>query len=216
MVCDAPRLRPGSFTNRRRRVESTSAVTSDGDSWPPSGRSRRRNCTGIWKSSRSGRATTSGTAQGRREPRELWGQLLHAVALPAENAGDVLKAWDRVDGHAGRRFSVLVDAAPEAGATESAIEEAPRPPRSCSAYHGSCSTTGTVTSFKAPNPPASPAALPNTRPELEVPVVATPIRILLVTARPEDEACGYIDHRAMRCHWSKRWKRSAASSSSMC
>lgn len=28
-----------------------------------------------------------------------------------------------------------------------------------------------------------------------VPVVATPIRILLVTARPEDEACGYIDHR---------------------
>jgi hypothetical protein len=29
-----------------------------------------------------------------------------------------------------------------------------------------------------------------------VPVVATPIRILLVTARPEDNACGYIDHRA--------------------
>src|ERR1019366_5737579 len=31
---------------------------------------------------------------------------------------------------------------------------------------------------------------------LDVPVVATPIRILLVTARPEDESCGYIDHRA--------------------
>ena len=29
-----------------------------------------------------------------------------------------------------------------------------------------------------------------------MPVVATPIRILLVTARPEDDACGYIDHRA--------------------
>ena len=28
-----------------------------------------------------------------------------------------------------------------------------------------------------------------------MPVVATPIRILLVTARPEDDACGYIDHR---------------------
>src|SRR5207237_386371 len=26
--------------------------------------------------------------------------------------------------------------------------------------------------------------------------VATPIRILLVTARPEDDSCGYIDHRA--------------------
>jgi hypothetical protein len=31
---------------------------------------------------------------------------------------------------------------------------------------------------------------------MDVAVVATPIRILLVTARPEDEACGYIDHRA--------------------
>ena len=29
-----------------------------------------------------------------------------------------------------------------------------------------------------------------------MPVVAIPIRILLVTARPEDDACGYIDHRA--------------------
>ena len=37
--------------------------------------------------------------------------------------------------------------------------------------------------------------LPNTK-VLDVPVVAPPIRILLITARPEDEACGYLDHRA--------------------
>ena len=43
--------------------------------------------------------------------------------------------------------------------------------------------------------PRAPAAA-RTREALDVPVVATPIRILLVTARPEDEACGYIDHRA--------------------
>jgi tetratricopeptide (TPR) repeat protein len=29
-----------------------------------------------------------------------------------------------------------------------------------------------------------------------VPVVAPPIRVLLITSRPEDEACGYLDHRA--------------------
>ena len=29
-----------------------------------------------------------------------------------------------------------------------------------------------------------------------VAVVTTPIHILLVTARPEDDSCGYIDHRA--------------------
>jgi hypothetical protein len=37
--------------------------------------------------------------------------------------------------------------------------------------------------------------LPNTR-RVDVAVVATPIRILLVAARPEDESCSYIDHRA--------------------
>jgi tetratricopeptide (TPR) repeat protein len=31
---------------------------------------------------------------------------------------------------------------------------------------------------------------------LPIPVVAPPIRVLLITARPEDDACGYIDHRA--------------------
>jgi tetratricopeptide (TPR) repeat protein len=37
--------------------------------------------------------------------------------------------------------------------------------------------------------------LPNTH-AVEPPVLATPIRILLASPRPEDEACGYIDHRA--------------------
>src|SRR5207237_6370803 len=37
--------------------------------------------------------------------------------------------------------------------------------------------------------------LPRTE-SFDVPVVATPIRILLVTARPEDESCSYIDQVA--------------------
>ena len=49
--------------------------------------------------------------------------------------------------------------------------------------------------FQGAKPTRVRRRLPNTR-DLEVPVVATPIRILLVTARPEDDACGYIDHRA--------------------
>ena len=55
---------------------------------------------------------------------------------------------------------------------------------------------GRVSCFKEPGPPRVRRRLPNTRDDLKVPVVAPPIRILLVTARPEDEACGYIDHRA--------------------
>ena len=46
-----------------------------------------------------------------------WGQLLHAAAMPADATGNVMRAWSRIDGPAGRRFSVYVDAAPEAGAT---------------------------------------------------------------------------------------------------
>ncbi|HYI08926.1 MAG TPA: CHAT domain-containing protein, partial [Thermoanaerobaculia bacterium] len=49
--------------------------------------------------------------------------------------------------------------------------------------------------FQGAKPVRVRRRLPNTR-VLDVPVVATPIRILLVTARPEDEACSYIDHRA--------------------
>lgn len=47
--------------------------------------------------------------------------------------------------------------------------------------------------FQGAKPTGVRRRLPNTG-VLDVPVVATPIRILLVSARPEDEACGYIDH----------------------
>ena len=49
--------------------------------------------------------------------------------------------------------------------------------------------------FQGAKPVRVRRRLPNTK-VLDVPVVAPPIRILLVTARPEDDACGYIDHRA--------------------
>jgi tetratricopeptide (TPR) repeat protein len=49
--------------------------------------------------------------------------------------------------------------------------------------------------FQGAKPTRVRRRLPNTR-SLDVSVVAAPIRVLLVTARPEDEACGYLDHRA--------------------
>lgn len=48
--------------------------------------------------------------------------------------------------------------------------------------------------FQGAKPTRVRRRLPGTE-AFDVPVVATPIRILLVTARPEDDACGYIDHR---------------------
>src|SRR6185295_7033252 len=49
--------------------------------------------------------------------------------------------------------------------------------------------------FQGAKPTRVRRRLPNTR-TLDVSVVAAPIRVLLVTARPEDDSCGYIDHRA--------------------
>ncbi len=56
---------PGSFTNRRCQARLTFIAKIAGGSWPHSGRSRRRNSAGIWKSTQSGPANTSGIAHAR-------------------------------------------------------------------------------------------------------------------------------------------------------
>lgn len=124
-----------------------------------------------------------------------WGQLLYEVALPRLHTSNVMNAWARTDGDAGRRFSVLVDARLEAGALAAEVETA----RECATLllglPWELLHDGRTFLFQGARPVRVRRRLPNTR-VLDVSVVATPIRILLVTARPEDEACGYIDHRA--------------------
>jgi hypothetical protein len=124
-----------------------------------------------------------------------WGQLLYAAALPAADASNVLQAWSRIDGHAGRRFSVEVDASLEKGAPTADVEAA----RECATLllglPWELLHDGQAYLFQGAKPVRVRRRLPNVRP-LDVPVVATPIRILFVTARPDDEACDYIDHRA--------------------
>ena len=106
-----------------------------------------------------------------------------------------MSAWTRINSDAARRFSVHVDAAVEAGAPH-ADEVAAREAATLllglpwELLHG-----GEGFLFQGATPTRVRRRLPNTR-VLDMPVVATPIRILLVSARPEDEACGYIDHRA--------------------
>ena len=122
-----------------------------------------------------------------------WGMLLYQAALPAGPSADVLKAWARISDHAERRFSVYVDARIEAGA---AVAEAAR--EAATLLLGlpwELIHDGKSFLFQGAKPVRVRRRLPNTAPR-DVPVVAPPIRVLLVTARPEDEACGYIDHRA--------------------
>ena len=123
-----------------------------------------------------------------------WGQLLHDAALPVAHTANVMKAWARIDDHADRRFSVHVDAAPEAGAPDAEVETAREAATLLLGLPWELLHDGDGFLFQSAKPTRFRRRLPNTR-VLDVPVVATPIRILLVTARPEDDACGYIDHR---------------------
>ena len=126
-----------------------------------------------------------------------WGQLLHAAALPGAHTANVMKAWARIDGHAGRRFSVHVDvdAALEAGGPTGDVETAREAATVLLGLPWELLHDGDGFLFQGAKATRVRRRLPNTR-DLDVPVVATPIRILLVTARPEDDACGYLDHRA--------------------
>lgn len=124
-----------------------------------------------------------------------WGRLLHEAAMPVAPRENVMKAWARIGDHAGRRFSVHVDVALEAGAPEADIETAREAATLLLGLPWELLHDGKAFLFQGAKPTRVRRRLPATE-SLAVPVVATPIRILLVTARPEDDSCGYIDHRA--------------------
>jgi tetratricopeptide (TPR) repeat protein len=126
---------------------------------------------------------------------ETWGQLLYRAALPTDHTANVMEAWARTDDHAGRRFSVHVDAGLEAGASAAKQESAGEAATLLLGLPWELLHDGRSFLFQGAKPVRVRRRLPNTIVR-DVPVVAPPIRILLVTARPEDEACGYIDHRA--------------------
>jgi tetratricopeptide (TPR) repeat protein len=124
-----------------------------------------------------------------------WGKLLHQAAFPPAHTSNVMQDWARIDDHADRRFSVQVDATPESGTPAAEAEAAQECATLLLGLPWELLHDGRGFLFQGAKPLRIRRRLPNPR-SLDVPVVATPIRILLVTARPEDDACGYIDHRA--------------------
>lgn len=124
-----------------------------------------------------------------------WGRLLHEAALPVAYTANVMQAWAQTSERAERRFSVHVDSALEADAGEADVRAAKEAATELLKLPWELLHDGDSYLFQGAKPTRVRRRLPNTR-VLDVPVVATPIRILLVTARPEDDACGYLDHRA--------------------
>jgi len=124
-----------------------------------------------------------------------WGRLLHDAAMPIGSTANVRSAWAKIDRHAGRRFSIHVDAALEVGAADAEVEAAREAATQLLGLPWELLHDGDSFLFQGARPTRVRRRLPNTR-DLDVAVVATPIRVLLVSARPEGDACGYLDHRA--------------------
>ncbi|MBK7665017.1 MAG: tetratricopeptide repeat protein [Sterolibacteriaceae bacterium] len=124
-----------------------------------------------------------------------WGQRLHEAAMPVAHTANVMIAWAKIGEHAGRRFSVYVDTAFEAGAAEADVLAGKEAATALLGLPWELLHDGKRYLFQGAKAARVRRRLPSTE-GFGVPVVATPIRILLVSARPEDDACGYIDHRA--------------------
>ena len=146
----------------------------------------------IWP---SGIPVIRDRARKVEENLKKWGRELHEAAMPVAHTANVMNAWARIGDHTGRRFSVHVDVELEAGAPEADLETAKESATLLLGLPWELLHDGDGYLFQGAKPTRVRRRLPNTK-VLDVTVVATPIRILLVTARPEDDSCGYIDHRA--------------------
>jgi tetratricopeptide (TPR) repeat protein len=124
-----------------------------------------------------------------------WGQALHGVALPMQPTANVLLAWAGVEAGASRRFSVSVDDSLLLGSCEAENATAQEAATALLALPWELLHNGEGFLFQGGRPSRVRRRLPNKR-DRAVPAVAPPIRVLLITARPEDDACGYLDHRA--------------------
>jgi tetratricopeptide (TPR) repeat protein len=124
-----------------------------------------------------------------------WGQLLHEAAMPVAHRENVMNAWARIGDHAGRRFSVHVDVALEAGPTEADVKASQEAATLLLGLPWELLHDGNRYLFQGAKPARVRRRLPGVE-AMGVAVVATPIRILIVTARPEVVSCGLFYHRA--------------------
>src|SRR5205814_269124 len=111
-----------------------------------------------------------------------WGRALYDSAFPAEHVANVREAWAKVPAESHRRFSVFVKSRVVAGALPERQEAAREAATLLLALPWELIHDGKGFLFQSAHPTRVRRRLPRTE-SFDVPVVATPIRILLVTAR---------------------------------
>lgn len=125
----------------------------------------------------------------------VWGQDLYQSALAPQVADQALNAWLQAGASGERRFSILVDSELSEGAVDSEQVVAREAASELLSLPWELLHDGRGFLFHGKHPVLVRRRLPN-RHRMEVRPTTLPIRILLVSPRPEEEnRIGYIDHR---------------------
>lgn len=123
-----------------------------------------------------------------------WGQALYQSAFETQAAREALTAWQQAGERAERRFSVLVERELPEGAGEEEEKAASEAAAELLALPWELLHDERTFLFNGKHAVRVRRRLPNRHPQ---PVRPTklPIRILLVSPRPEAEGTAYLDHR---------------------
>ena len=128
----------------------------------------------------------------------VWGKVLYDAVFNQGEAGHVLREWQKSTGSGVRRFTACVAAAEEKqGALPNASEAAARLltlPWELLHDGTGYLFQGDPVSGLTSNPIQVRRRLPNSK-SMAGMVTEPPIRVLLVSPRPEDQQAGYFDHR---------------------
>lgn len=124
----------------------------------------------------------------------IWGKAIYDAVFASPRVMEVLIAWRGATGKAARRFTVFVDSQLAEGAEQERQQLAKEAATLLLSLPWELLHDGKGYLFHGAKPVLVRRRLPNRR-SLEGTVAEPPIRILLVSPRPEDDRAGYIDHR---------------------
>jgi CHAT domain-containing protein len=123
-----------------------------------------------------------------------WGKLLFDEAAKTDSAKETLKAWRNAADNAEQRFSVMVDSELSEGASAEDQAAAKEAASMLLSLPWELLHDGRGFLFHGKNPVRVRRRLPNRNPQKSV-TRELPIRILLVSPRPEEKGVAYLDHR---------------------
>ena len=122
-----------------------------------------------------------------------WGRALYD-ALRTEAAREALEAWRSTLDHTDRRFSIEVDEDLPEGSSDDRIAEARRGATLLLGLPWELVHDGKGYLFQGARPVRVRRQLPSRDPQPPL-VTEPPLRVLMLSPRPEEDGIGYIDHR---------------------